>query len=179
MKNFKRFMLLVVVGSLLTFSTSCSNDDGAAPIVLPPAAQGLMTAKIDGQDFESFSLSSSATLTNNGQSLILIATNSDGIGFSFNLLGYEGPGTYNLGGGINLATSASYSETDVTDPFNPSTELWQAPYSDDVAGTVTISEETDTKVVGGFEFTCKNTGGDNSIKTITNGAFDLGKQVQN
>lgn len=175
MKNLKNFMLLVMVGSLLTITTSCSSDDdggGGAP-----ATEGIMTAKVDGQDFQSFSISSSATLANNGQSMVIIATNSDGQGVAINLLAYDGPGTYDLGGGINIFNSASYSETDVSDPMNPSTELWQAPYDDSVAGTVTISEETENKVVGSFEFTCKNTGGDNSIKSLTDGAFDLDKQV--
>ena len=40
-----------------------------------------------------------------------------------------------------------------------------------------ISEETDTNVKGNFEFMGKNVGGDQSVKTITAGGFDLGKQV--
>ena len=41
---------------------------------------------------------------------------------------------------------------------------------------INITEETSTMVKGNFEFMCKNVNGDQSVKNITNGLFDLNKQ---
>ena len=95
------------------------------------------------------------------------------------ILGFDGEGTYPLGGGANIFNSASYSETDVSNPQNPSSEIWQAPYDDTVAGEVVVTQVTDTKVKGNFNFSCKNVGGDQSVKVITDGSFNLDKQVVN
>lgn len=178
MKNFKHIMLFVMIGSLLTFTTSCSNDDdgGDGPSGTP---SGTLVATIDGASFQSAAISSSATVANGGQNLIIIASHSDGRAFSFTVFGYDSVGTYPIGGGANITNGASYSEIDVdiNNPQNTTTETWQAPYDDSMVGELRISEETETNLKGTFEFTCKNVGGDNSVKTITNGSFDLGKQV--
>lgn len=169
-------MLLIMTVSLVTL-TSCSNDDdGGAP---GSAGSGVLLAKIDGTSFQSLEISSSATVTNGGQNLIIIASNSDGNAFAFTILGYDGLGTYPLGGGANIFNSGSYTETDVdlNNPQNSTTEIWQAPYDDTVVGEFRVSEETDTKVIGTFDFTCKNVNGDQSVKTITEGSFNLNKQV--
>jgi hypothetical protein len=127
-------------------------------------------------------ISSSATVSNAGgtTNLILIASNSEGKAFSFTIFGYDGVGTYEFDGSISTGVNvASYSETDVdlSNPVNSTTELWQAPYENLSVGSVSISEETDTKVIGTFEFTCKNLNGDQSIKTITEGSLNLNKQT--
>lgn len=176
MRNLRQFMLLVMTVSLITLTSCSSDDDGGGP---GNAGSGVLVAKVNGTSFQSLEISSSATVANGGQNLIVIATNSDGNAFAFTILGYDGVGTYPLGGGANIFNSASYSETDVdlNNPQNSTTEIWQAPYEDAVAGEIRISEETDTKVIGTFDFTCKNVGGDQSVKTITDGSFNLNKQV--
>lgn len=157
--------------------SSCSNDDdtsgGSA------AASGTLVAKVDGTSFQSMEISSSATLANPGgiSNLIIIASNSDGNAFAFTIVGYDGPGTYPLGGNANITNSGSYTETDISNLTNPTTEIWQAPYDDTEVGSITITEETDDNVKGNFEFTCKNVNGDNSVKVITDGSFDLDKQT--
>lgn len=180
MKNFKNFMLFVMVGSLLTFTTSCSNDDdgGDGPGGTP---SGVMVATIDGNSFQSADISSSATVANGGQNLIIIASNSDGRAINFTVFGYDSVGTYPIGGGVNIANSASYSEIDVdiNNPQNTTQETWQAPYNDTMVGELRISEETETNLKGTFEFMCKNVNGDDSVKNITGGSFDLAKQVVN
>ena len=40
-----------------------------------------------------------------------------------------------------------------------------------------VDEETDSKVIGTFSFTCKNVNGDKSVINITDGAFNLKKQT--
>ena len=176
MKNFKHFLVLLMMTSLVGF-TSCSSDDTDGPSNAP---SGTLTASVDGVSFTSLEISSSATVANTGSSsnLIIIATNSDGNGFAFTLIGYNGPGTYPLGGGANIANTGSYTETmvDLANPINSTTEIWQAPFDSTEAGSITITEETSTMVMGNFEFMCKNVNGDQSTKSITNGLFNLNKQ---
>lgn len=175
MRNFKHVIVLIISVSLFSLSSCSSDDDGGGP---GNAASGTLVAKVDGTSYQSLEISSSATIANGGQNLILIASNSDGKAFAFTVIGYDGVGTYPLGGGLNIFNSASYSETDVdlSNPQNSTTEIWQAPYDDTMVGELRVSEETDTKVIGTFEFTCKNVNGDNSVKTITDGSFNLNKQ---
>ena len=171
MRKLKQFMLLVMTMSLVTLTGCSSDDDGGSG---GSAGSGTITAKVDGANFTSMEIASSATLANAGQNLIIIGSNSSGKAFAMTIFGYEGTGTYEISG--SNANSASYSETDVSDPANPTTEIWQSPYEDSLLGEINISEETDTKVKGTFNFMCKNVNGDNSVKNITEGSFDLNKQ---
>ncbi|WP_204346832.1 DUF6252 family protein [Psychroserpens algicola] len=178
MRNFKQFMLFVMVGSLLSLTSCSSDDDGGGA---GSAGSGVLVAKVDGTSYQSLEISSSATVANGGQNLIIIATNSDGKAFAFTIFGYEGVGTYDLDGSvISNVNVASYTETDVdlNNPQNSTTEIWQAPYDNSAVGFLKVSEETDTKVIGTFQFTCKNLNGDQSVKTVTDGSFNLNKQVQ-
>lgn len=178
MRNFKQIMLFVMIGSLLTFTSCSKDDDGGGD---GSVASGTLTAKIDGQSYQSMEISSSVTLANAGgiDNLVIIASNSDGNAFAITIFGYTGEGTYDITGNTIGAVTASYTETDVnlSNPTASTTEIWQAPYDDTLVGSITISEETDSKVIGTFEFKCKNVGGDNSIKDITTGAFNLNKQT--
>ncbi|MTE26704.1 DUF6252 family protein [Winogradskyella ouciana] len=176
MRTLKNFMLLVMTVSLVALTSCKSDDDGGGG---GDAPSGTLTASVDGTNFQSLDISSSATVANNGQNLIIIASNSDGNAFAITIIGYSGPGTYPLGGGANIFNSASYTETDVdiNNPQNSTTEIWQAPYDDTQVGEINISEETDSKVIGTFNFSGKNVNGDQSVKTITNGSFDLDKQT--
>jgi hypothetical protein len=178
MKNLKQIVLLVIIGSLLIITSCSTSDDEDGPITAP---SGLLVAKVDGTSFESFELSSSVTVSTTAgiSNLIIIATNSDGNAFSMTIFGYEGAGTYEFtGADVLITNSASYSETAVnlSNPLASTTELWQAPYDDTLVGLVTITEETNTNVIGTFSFKAKNVNGDNSIKNITEGSFDLKKQ---
>jgi hypothetical protein len=169
-------MLLVMTMSLVSLSSCSKDDDGGSG---GGAASGTLTAKVDGTSYQSMEISSSATIANGGQNLIIIASNSDGNAFAFTILGFDGVGTYPIGGGANIFNSASYTETDVdlNNPQNSTTEVWQAPYDDTMVGELKVSEVTDDKVKGTFEFTCKNVNGDQSVKTITEGSFNLSKQT--
>ena len=70
MRTLKNFMLLVMTLSLATF-TSCSNDDDGGSGGNAPS--GTLIAKVDGTSYESWEISSSATIANNGNNLIIIA----------------------------------------------------------------------------------------------------------
>ncbi|MDG5492719.1 DUF6252 family protein [Psychroserpens sp. SPM9] len=177
MRNLRQFMVLIMTASLVTLTSCSSDDDGGGPGNAP---SGVLVAKVDGTSYQSMEISSSATIANGGQNLVIIASNSDGNAFSFTIWGYEGVGTYDIDGSvISNVNVASYTETDVdlNNPQNSTTEIWQAPYDNSAVGFLKVSEETDTKLVGTFQFTCKNLNGDQSVKTITEGSFNLGKQI--
>lgn len=173
MRILKQFMLLVMTMSLASLSSCSSDDDGGSG---GNAASGTLEAKVDGTSYQSLEISSSATVANGGQNLIIIASNSDGNAFTMSIFGYSGTGTYEFtGANIAVTNTAVYTEIDINNPTMP--EIWQAPYDATLVGTISISEETDTNVKGTFEFTCKNVNGDQSIKNITEGSFDLSKQT--
>lgn len=180
MRKLNKLMLFVMMGSLLTLS-SCSSDDDSSGGG-GTAASGTLTAKVDGTTFQSMEISSSATVANAGgtNNLVIIASNSDGNAFSMTVFGYTGAGTYEFtGANIAITNTASYTETDVnlSNPSASTIEIWQAPYDSTMVGSITISEETSSNVAGTFSFTCKNVNGDGSVKTITDGAFNLNKQT--
>lgn len=177
MKTFKQFVLLLTLISVVTL-TSCSTDedggDGSAP-------SGILTATVDGKSFKSWEISSSATVANAGglKNLIIIASNSDGNGFAITIFGYEGEGTQELtGANLGVTNIASYTSTDVNlaNPTASTTEIWSAPYDDTKSGIVTITEESDSKVIGTFSFKAKDATSGNVID-VTNGAFNLKKQT--
>jgi hypothetical protein len=177
MKTLKNLLVLAISISAFTFISCQSDDNGGGGGAVEA---GTLTAQIDGVTFQSLEISSSATLANAGGTLnlVIIASNSDGNAFSIVIFGYDGTGTYDItGDNIAILNTASYSETDISDPMNPSTEIWQAPFDNTMVGSVSISEETDTNVKGTFSFTCKNVNGDGSVKTISDGSFDLDKQT--
>ncbi len=179
MRNLKQIMLFVMVGSLLTFNSCSSSDDGGDGGNAPG---GTLVAKVNGTTYQSLEISSQATVANNGNNLIIIATNSDGNAFMMSVFGYEGAGkTYEFdGSSLGVFNTASYSETEVnlSNPAASTTEIWQAPFADAVAGSVSISEETDTNIKGTFSFECKNVNGDGSVKTISEGSFNLKKTTE-
>ncbi|MFV9552404.1 DUF6252 family protein [Algibacter sp. PT7-4] len=178
MRHLKQFMVLVMVGSLLTFNSCSKSDDGGSG---GDAASGTLKSSVDGTSYQSMEISSSATIATAGgvNNLVIIASNSDGNAFAITIFGYTGEGTYDITGANLGGVTASYTETDVNlnNPTASTTEIWQAPYDDTKVGSISISEETDSKVKGTFSFKCKNVNGDGSIKDIANGSFNLTKQT--
>ena len=69
MKTIKNFMLLVMTISLVSLTSCKSDDDGGDGGNAP---SGTLTARIDGTNYQSLDISSSATVANNGQNLIII-----------------------------------------------------------------------------------------------------------
>lgn len=181
MRNLKHIYLLVIASTLLTFASCSNSDDNDGGAVT--AGNGTLVAKVDGINFQSLEISSSATVANAGsglKNLIIIASNSDGNAFAITIFGYDGPGTYELtGANVAVTNTASYTETDVnlSNPTASTTEIWQAPYDDTKVGEVIISEETASNVTGSFNFLGKNVNGDGSVKSITEGSFNLSKQT--
>ncbi|REG87548.1 DUF6252 family protein [Winogradskyella sediminis] len=178
MRKLKQSILSVTIITVMMFLSCSSSDDGGNG---GDAPTGTLVAKVDGASYQSMEISSSATIasTPTGQSLLIVASNSDGNAFSFTIFGYDGVGTYDFDGSVLSAVNVgSYTETAVnlSNPANSTTEIWQAPYENSYVGSLSVSEETDTHLKGTFEFTCKNLNGDQSVKTISDGEFNLGIQ---
>lgn len=167
--NFLKINLIVF--SLIFSLSSCSNeDDGGSP---GNASNGTITASIDGNSFQSNAMFSVSNLIDQGgiTTLTLQGTNNDGNGFTFVINGFDGVGTYDIGGSNTIFVNASYIEADATNPTNSQT--WQSPYDDDsVRGEFQVNEDTGSNVKGTFEFTAKNSN-DGSVKNITDGSFNL------
>jgi len=162
---------MVVVSSL---SVSCkSDDDGGGG---GSAAEGTVTAKVNGNGFTSVEMATFASI-NSGT--LMVQGNTGGTSSQaivLQIIGFDGTGTYPIGGGANIYNVASYTETDVdlSNPTNPDVVTWQAPYDDSQVGEINISEVTDTKVKGTFSFQAKNA--DGNIKNITEGSFNVNLQ---
>ena len=120
------------------------------------------------------------TFANISSGTLMLQGNTGGTSskaFTFTIMGYDGAGTYDLGGGPNVFNTAAYIETevDLANPSNPDVQTWQAPFDDTLAGEINISEETETHVIGTFSYQSKNVNGDQSMRNITEGSFNVEK----
>lgn len=177
MKTMKPLQLMILLFALGLFTFSCkSDDDGGGG---GDAGAGTITAKVDGTHYTTMEMVTFAT--SSGSSLIISGNTGTGTptrAFTLNVMMADGVGTYPIGGGSNIFTTASYTEVtvDPSNPMNAETLTWQAPYSDAQAGEVKISELTSTHVKGTFHFKAKNVLGNNSIKNISEGSFNVAIQ---
>ncbi|WP_353779340.1 DUF6252 family protein [Winogradskyella sp. 3972H.M.0a.05] len=169
MRTIKQFMLLVMTISMVSLTSCKSDDDGGSP---GAAGAGTIEASIDGTAFTSLDITSIATLANGN--LIIQGNDADGRAIVITIFGYNGTGTYNFDGNSVVFNIATYTEADINNPMN--SQSWAAPFDTTVAGSVSVSTETDDNVQGTFEFTGQNAN-DNSQKVISNGSFNLTKQV--
>lgn len=125
-----------------------------------------MRAKVDGVAWESERsvLPTAASHVSPGL-YVLIASTTNSYRFSFTLSNIPGPGTYPLG------VSALVRGGTVTLSLPPST--WLTPLSG-AAGTITLTEVTNTRIKGTFAFSARAVGGGpNDLKSVTDGEFDL------
>ena len=163
-------ILLSLVFGLLT--TACSSDDGSGSGGNTPP--GTMSANIDGNNYQSSEMLSSANKVNNGidgsEALTLLGNTDEGKTISINILNYDGVGTYDIGGDNSIAVTASYIEVNISNPTDSQT--WQAPFDETVSGSISVSSDENNNVQGTFEFTAQNSI-DDSIKEITAGSFNM------
>ena len=103
----------------------------------------------------------------------LTANTMNGRNITLSIMGgFEGVGTYDIGGGANVFGNASYTEVDVANPSD--SETWVAPFDSTIAGKISVSEVSDTSIKGTFNFKGKNA--DGTFKEITEGSFDVNFQ---
>lgn len=171
-KHFYLFTIVLIAASIFTFSCKSDDDGGGGG----SAAEGTITAKIDGDGFTSVEMATFATISGGS---IQIQGNTGGTSSKaivMTITSYDGVGTYPIGGGANVFNVASYVETevDLSDPTNPNVVTWAAPYDDTQVGEINISELTDSRIKGTFHFKAKNA--DGNIKNITEGSFNINLQ---
>ncbi len=153
--------------------TSCKKDDDGGDVGGGQAGAGTIAAKVNGSNFSSMEIASRATISTGGGTTTLILQGSDasGKGIVITMNNFDGVGTYEFSDS-NVFMVGTYIETDISNPQNSNT--WTAPYEGSgVVGEVKISQKTDTAIKGTFNFTGKNVNGDNSLRNVTDGSFDL------
>lgn len=172
MKTFKK-SILVLMAVMAVSLTSCNKDDDGGDG--GGAAAGTVEAKVAGSNYKSDSALTSAIRTDNGgtSSVTITANTMNGRNITLSIIGgFEGVGSYNIGGGANVFGNASYTEVNISNPTD--SETWVAPFDDTVAGEINVSEVSDTKIKGTFNFRGKNA--DGSFKEITEGSFNVNFQ---
>ncbi|QAA82827.1 hypothetical protein EI546_14365 [Aequorivita sp. H23M31] len=172
MKTFKKSILILMAVVAVSLTSCKKDDDGGGG---GSTASGTVSAKVNGSGYTSDVLLTSAILTNsNGTSSLLISANTmNGKNITLSIMSFfDGVGTYNIGGGANVFTSASYTEVDIANPTNQKT--WVAPYDETVAGEIKVSEITDTFVKGTFYFNAKSD--IDGTREITEGSFNVNLQ---
>lgn len=177
MKNFTRsFSILLFITALSFGIISCSKDDDGGGG--GSAAQGTITATVDGHRMTTMQITTLADISNQGNFKILSLQGNDSgnqpnRALSFNIIGYEGPGTYEIGQLGATTSLAQYIEVTV-DPNNPTdieTNAWTTGLDANTVGEMKVSEETDTHIIGTFHFKGKSE--DGTVKTISEGSFNV------
>ena len=169
MKTFKK-SILVVLAIVAVSLTSCKKDDDGGDG--GSASSGTVKAKVAGSNYSSDPALTSATrIDASGTSTVTITANTmNGRNITLSIIGgFEGVGSYNIGGGANVFGNASYTEVDVSNPMDA--EMWVAPFDESVAGKISVSEVSSTNIKGTFNFRGKNE--DGSFKEITEGSFNV------
>lgn len=162
-------MMSLVMAALLISSCKKDDDGGGGG----PAAEGTITAKVDGTRVTTISMVTFATRQDNFLNLQGNTGGTSSKAFNFAILGTVSPGTYSIGGGANISNTATYVETEInlSNPTQPVVKTWSAPYDASAVGEIKISEITSTHVIGTFSFKGKND--DGSTKNVTDGSFNV------
>lgn len=170
MKTFNK-TILVLMAVVAVSLTSCKKDDdgdggGSAP-------EGTVSATVAGNGFKS--VTAFATKAGSGGVSMISITGVDAsqrtVGLTMN--GVTETGTYAIGGGANITISGSYIEIDLG---SNTAQTWQAPYDSSEVGEVNISSISNTNIQGSFFFTAKNVNGDQTLREVSSGSFNLSFQ---
>lgn len=180
MKKMKKLSTLILATVFSSFVLSCSSDDSGSDGGAI-AAHGTISAKINGTNFTSTQMATMATKVNvSGTAHVITVTgtqmdmNAGGTSKTLTLVmnvpDLE-PRSYDVGGDNLVTITASYVEVN-TATFEST--AYAAPYEGgELAGTITITEITDTNIKGNFSFKVKNQNDQNDAKQITDGAFNV------
>lgn len=172
MKTFNKTILLLLAVVAISFTSCKKDDDGGGG---GDAASGTVSAKVSGANYTSEVILTSATQSSGSGARSLMITSNDMNGKNITLSingGFDGVGSYNIGGGSNVFSIASYTEIDAANPMDA--QVWSAPFDDTVAGEIKVSEISNTNVKGTFHFRGKNPNG--TFKETTEGSFNVNFQ---
>lgn len=167
---FGKLMAMVLMLSLF----SCSKDSSSPTPTPVPINSGTYTAKIEGT---AVNLSTNSFNYTNTTLSLQGANPLNGKSIQIQVVGVTGPGTYAL----DAADGRTYVGSGT---YNPGMgEIGQAYSSigcdSDLpregfvpTGTLTVTELTDTKVVGTFQFNAANLNDCGTVRIISEGVFD-------
>lgn len=168
LKNLKRIALTLFLSAALV---ACKSDDEGG--IGGDAASGTVTAKVDGSNYKSDKQGTQARrVESQGNTTILITSNEFSSSKNITLTissGFDGIGTYQIGGGPNVFVTGIYTEGNASNPQD--SQIWSAPFDTTVAGEINVSEVSDSSIKGTFNFRAKND--DGSFKEVTEGSFNV------
>lgn len=148
---------LSIVSLFLLLFVSCSEDENVADAIA--SGDGVISATVKGENFESLKAVTKAIVKNT--SLSLSGANQAGDVITIGITNYSGAGTYSFGG--NSANTMVFSKT--------TSQTGWAVSLDTGSGTVTVSKDDGSKVEGTFSFDA--TSDDFGDAKITNGKFNV------
>jgi len=168
LNNLKRIALTLFISAAL-FACKSDDEGGSGG----DAASGTVEAKVAGSNYKSDKQGTQAQrIESQGTTTILITSNEFSSGKNITLTissGFDGIGTYQIGGGPNVFVNAQYVEGNANDPLD--SQIWSAPFDESVAGEINVSAVSDSNIKGTFSFTGKNE--DGSFKEVTEGSFNV------
>lgn len=169
MKKIKQLGTIAFLALALSFG-SCSSDDGGGSTGGGSAAEGTITAKVDGKSIKTAEAASFAVQSSTFLQITGTTMNQEALGII--IYNFNGVGTYNVITGNDLGAIFTYSKININDPMNTS-NTWYAPLDETTgtSGTVTVTEITETNVKGTFSFKAIND--QNTYKDVKNGAFNV------
>lgn len=169
MKKIKQLGTIAFLALALSFG-SCSSDDGGGSTGGGSAAEGTITAKVDGKTIKT--VSAATVAVKSGNLLNVSGSTMTGENISIVIYNYQGNGTYDVITGNDLGAVFVYTKVDFNNPTSTGNS-WYAPLEDNTStsGTVTVTESSDTKVKGTFSFKGVNDAG--SYKEVKSGAFNV------
>lgn len=169
MKNFTRSMFAALVCVALVFTGCKKDDDGGMG---GAAAEGNLTATVNGNSFQSLEGTTAAQETNSGgvRVIAVSAGTIDSENLQMIVQNFDGVGTYSL----NLINIGTYSY--LPDPSNPDPNtvvIYSTATGSGNVGEINISSYSATNVEGTFSFTGYNINDPSDTTTVTNGAFNM------
>lgn len=160
--------ILLVTALTLSLFACGGGDDGKEPTNPGGQSGNHMTAKIDGVAWTGSAEVHAGTSGARMANMNIIGTDlSPLVSVILNLSFVEGPGVYPLG--VNPLTNAGGTGSVVR-----ATDHWLTPLSA-MAGSVTITTRTSTRIAGTFAFTADRTPGTGAPVVVTDGEFDVTK----
>jgi len=168
MKTLKKTIYLVLMCVAVSF-TACNKDDDSSNDDDDNnggggSGSGLLTAMVDGANFESDSEFTQIQVLNGGSVMAITGPKAQET-IQFNVNSYSGAGTYT----VSPTTIASYAI--VTDPNDPVGSV--LTYIAISNGELIITEDTGSNMKGTFSFVGVNPLDQSDSVNVTNGSFDI------
>jgi len=176
MKTLKRSLLYAVICLGLAVS-SCSNDDDNSNNNQGDNGGGeLFSAMVDGSSFAASTdpatlIGATKTSANGMTTVTAQGSTNNGDFINFNIIGYNGPGTYQTGNNLTNPNFIQYGEL-----VGQTATVWASNLATSAAGIgpgeIVITVDADGKLEGTFNFEGYN-GQDMTTKMITQGEFKV------